>query len=356
MPEPRYDHGVALLSDSRVLVAAGYSDVPAPQSLGSSAIFDPLTGAWAASGALSVAREGAPLVALADGGALIIGGEVPGEEHHIALQSAERYDPSNGSWRETPPMTIARTHAASVRLPDGRVLVIGGANGAPDGNRFLATAEIYDPVEDTWKPTRGELNVARDRHLAVVLRDGRALVVGGEASGGVDTLVTELYDPETDSFVVAGNTHDPRYDASAVVLSDGRVLVTGGWNPQGGQASPPMQVSTEIYDPARGMWESAAPLITGRRHHASFALATGEVVVAGGTTTQRDALTSTEIFDPARGTWREGPELPTGAFSRSWAPIPLPDGSVMLTGGLGVGEEPDSLRVLDAVQILRGGL
>lgn len=349
LPEPRSEHGVTLLSDGRVLVAGGYNEMPAPHVLGSSATFDPKAETWTVAGDLNVARQGGQLVALPDGDAILIGGEVPGETYQLALQSAERFDAETKTWRETPKMSTARKGMASVRLQDGRVLVIGGANGPPDGNRFLATAEIYNPTNNTWTLTRGQLNVARDQHLAVPLRDGRVLVVGGEGPWYVNTLVTELYDPKTDSFVVVGNTNAPRYEASATLLSDGRVLVAGGWNPQREPTPQPAHASAEIYDPARGTWELTAPLTTGRRDHATFLLPSGHVMVAGGTSGQ-EVLSSTEVFDPKANTWTVGPDLPTGVFSRSWVPLRLLDGTTLLTGGFAQGLSSGTFIVSDASQ------
>jgi sugar (pentulose or hexulose) kinase len=51
----------------------------------------------------------------------------------------------------------ARAGAACVGLPDGRALVLGGA----DGNTSLLSAEIFDPKENTWVAV-GNMGVARD--------------------------------------------------------------------------------------------------------------------------------------------------------------------------------------------------
>lgn len=350
MPSPRYEHGGAVLTDGRVLVAGGMTDTPMEQMLGSSATYDPQVGSWTPAGDLNLARQGGDLTALLDGDAVIVGGAIPGETYHHGVNGVERFDASTGTWSEAAKMSTARKGMATVRLSDGRIMVIGGADGPPDGSRFLATAEIYDPIQNTWTPTHGKLNIARDHHLAVVLHDGRVLIVGGEGPWKVDTLVSELYDVATDSFVEAGRTNMARYEASATLMPDGRVLVAGGWNPQGGSPPPPVHASTEIFDPARGTWELAAPMTTGRRNHAAFVLPSGQVMVAGGTSDQ-GVLTSTEVFDPETNSWSAGPDLPTGALSRSWVPINLPGGAVMLTGGYGQGGMLDSLTVLDDAQV-----
>ena len=68
-------------------------------------------------------------------------------------------------------------------LPDGRVLVAGGTNNFVDtGVGALSSAEVYDPVADTWTP----LPPMHDRRLwptLAVLSDG-VYVAGGLFSSG----------------------------------------------------------------------------------------------------------------------------------------------------------------------------
>jgi hypothetical protein len=63
----------------------------------------------------------------------------------------------------------------------------------------LATAELYDPVSGTFSPTGG-MAQARETHTATLLNDGRVLVAGGVAYGGIGvfyggTSSAELYTP-----------------------------------------------------------------------------------------------------------------------------------------------------------------
>ena len=57
------------------------------------------------------------------------------------LRSAELYDPRKGASRQTGPMRTPRGAHVAVRLRDGRVLVVGGS----DGDQVLASTEVYDP-------------------------------------------------------------------------------------------------------------------------------------------------------------------------------------------------------------------
>ncbi len=60
-------------------------------------------------------------------------------------------------------------HTATL-LPDGRVIVAGGA--------LTPVVELYDPVTGTWRPTF-ELPEARQQHTATLLPTGEVLIIGG---------------------------------------------------------------------------------------------------------------------------------------------------------------------------------
>jgi hypothetical protein len=81
-------------------------------------------------------------------------------------------------WSVVAPMVHARAQGASVLLPDGKVLVIGGTFGPDNPDYAVLEAEIYDPVANTWS-SAGTAAVKRLYHsVAIVLPDGRVFVGG----------------------------------------------------------------------------------------------------------------------------------------------------------------------------------
>src|SRR4029453_18119779 len=82
-----------------------------------------------------------------------------------------------GTWTETGSLNTARFGHTATLLPDGMVLVAGGADSNANA---LASAELYDPATGTWTAT-GSLANARNGHTATLLADGKALVSWGIA-------------------------------------------------------------------------------------------------------------------------------------------------------------------------------
>ncbi len=228
MAGPRYVASAALLADGRVLVAGGLSG---RDLLSSAELYDPTTGLFSATGDLIEARAQPNAVAmLADGRVLIAGGD--GDAGPLA--SAELYDPATGTFSATGPMPEARVVQSLVALDDGKVLMVGGSDGGFSGGFpiYYPTAALYDPATDTFGAT-GALAFPREMQAASRLPDGRVLVAGGAHlagnPGSVTVATAEIYDPANGKFSVAGDMAVPRYEAIPITLADGSILLAGGW-------------------------------------------------------------------------------------------------------------------------------
>ena len=76
------------------------------------------------------------------------------------LASAEVYDTASGTWTEVGSLANKRDYHTATLLPNGKVLVAGGA----DFDVYeLSSAELYDPATGTWQAT-GSLATARFVH------------------------------------------------------------------------------------------------------------------------------------------------------------------------------------------------
>ncbi len=241
--------------------------------------------------------------------------------------------PPVGQWVGAPHLTAIRGTTTVVRLGDGRVLAGGGGVGAIP----LAAAELFDG--NGWTQTGG-LAQARRGHQAVVLDDARVLVAGGVAGG--DLLASaEVYHPASGTWTRTGDMTTPRLGHSLTVLSDGRVLAAGGTALGGGQGAAGGQTirpeaSAEIYDPRTGVWRRVGQMASPRFEHTATLLPDGRVLLVGGLGPAEGGvapLASAELFDPAANAFVRTSDLNEPRTNH--AAVVLPDRSVLVTGGAG---------------------
>jgi hypothetical protein len=193
MSYSRDRHTATLLSDGTVLAAGGY-DTDFGSALSTGEVYDPVQQSWQiVPGSMSSAREDFTATLLMDGtGTVVLAGGTDG--FNGPLSSVDFYIPgvgggsgggsggSGGSgnlgfFMPAPPLNVARMqHVASI-LPNGQVLVAGGT----DGVSSLGSAEVYDPVQQTWTLVDSMLYPAT-APTATALQSGYVLVAAAPTS------------------------------------------------------------------------------------------------------------------------------------------------------------------------------
>jgi hypothetical protein len=315
MAFPRQYHAATRLANGHVLVAGGMDEGLVLQA----EVYDPVSATWTATAPVLEGRYGHTLTLLDDGTVLMAGGYTVRSDAS-ASASAELYDPATHTWTSTGDMTGVRTLHTATLLPDGRVLVAGGAtynggNGAP-----IETAEIYDPTHRTWTAIR-PMTEARGAHTATLLPDGTVLVTGGigtsseEASPTNTALAsTERFDPATGRWTAGGAMDEGRAKHTATLLPDGRVFVSEG-------------VGADLFDPRDGSWTPAE--LGGTSIASAVLLPAGMLMVIG--FDGQGATPASEIHDPRTGSWTGAASLTLIRFG--WTATLLAHGTVLVTGG-----------------------
>jgi hypothetical protein len=223
LAQRRAGHTATLLGDGRVVIAGGYNG----EYLTSVEVFEPSTKRFHPAGSLREGRSGQTATLLSDGRVLFVGGVGRG---WTFLRSAELHDPRTGRSESVGSMNLPRESHTATLLADGRVLIIGGHSGRRPNMEVHASAELFDPRTGRFEAA-GALEIPRHKHDALRLADGRVLVIGGaDRTDRVHYATTELYSPRTATFERGPSMANRRYKiaGTAVLLSSGDVLVTSG--------------------------------------------------------------------------------------------------------------------------------
>ena len=291
LPTPMGAPTVATLLDGRVLVMSN------SKQTNTALLYDPLGGTSVPVGPMvSPDRMLGSAVRLQDGRVFVTGDGV-----------SEIFDPTTLKFASVGPMVTARSFPELALLPDGHVLVVGGAQ--PGGSTRLHSAELFDPVSLSFSPTGA---MSFDGGPMVTLPDGRVFVASSPN--------TEVYDPRSGTFAFAGVIL-PGGVTGATALADGRVAIIG------------VTSATGFYSGGFfGVWDLA-----GQTYRE----------VWGGS--QSHPLWSATTLD-------DGRVLVTGGRGAPWAGVLDPATEQMTTVGAPAYSRPASTRLLDGRVLIVGGL
>jgi len=261
-------HGFAapgtLLADGRFLYGDGSDGTRAE-------IYDPISNTWSLTGNMQLGRDwGGPLVTLPSGKVLLAGGRDLSVQ---ATNETELFDPQSGAWTVAASMHMPRHLATATLLQDGRVLVVGGYVCLNQTGCSTKTAEIYNPIANTWSVV-APMSADRGRHDAILLHDGRVLVAGGGSDTPGASGTAEIYNPATGIWQSATPMPHSRLGLKLAGLPNGTVLAIGGeW---GGVVQ-----QVDLYQPDTNQWKKAGS-IPGRTYFSAITLNNGDVIVPGG--------------------------------------------------------------------------
>jgi len=279
-------------------------------------MFDPVSGMkWYPPDSLSA--QGCHIVTLnTDGGMFLTGGSMGGGPLDPVVKIAKTYWRNTNAWVRNADMNTGRWYPGLVRLPDERLLVLGGELNDPGYGRTNG-CEIYDPRSNSWTNT-GSFNLPTEIPPALLLYTGEVLktwrypelynittgtwrpaanmlqprtgAAGGDHADheivplpdgrvmalGIFPLVTnagtrfcEFYSPSNNSWTLGPNPRALRNRPEALILPDGRVLSFGGQ--YSGPTPAPVPLANagtipnctkvaDLYDPTSNSWRAMADL------------------------------------------------------------------------------------------------
>lgn len=272
-------HAAALLPDGRVLVAGGRTCTGPPPATcdftfrtDSAELYDPATGTFTPTGSMGAFRHTTSAAVLPGGQVLVPAGFAAADPHDTDA-TADRYDASTGTWSPTGTMNRSRARQGAVALPGGTVVVGPGSRSTTFGPPFVATindtAETYDPANGSWQLTGNPVLPGRFNFQQALLPNGKALLVGGfggPAGGEGLTRTAEVYDPATRTWAPAGTTTHLHGTSSSLANTHDAVVLSA--HPRtfrfgercGANCGKVLVVGDNLADPVADLYTPAPPV------------------------------------------------------------------------------------------------
>ena len=291
----------------------------------------------------SGSAQGCHMVTLNTIGALMfVGGSAGGNPLDPVLKTVKHYWRNTNSWIQMADMKVGRWYAGLVRLPDERILVMGGELDNPSYGRTNG-CEIWNPASNTWTIT-GSFNLPTEIAPAILLLTGEVLKTWRypelyTISNGTWRAAATMLQTRNGA---AGGDHA---DHECVHLPDGRVMAVG-------IAPTVTNGSTrfvEFYEPTNNTWTLGPNPRAIRNRPEALMLPDGRVLSFGGqysgpapasvATTNAGTIPYctrvADIYDPASNTWRAMADMNRFIHYHN-VTVLVPDGRVIATGGAGV--------------------
>lgn len=322
-------------------------------------------------------------VPMADGRVLFTGGsryEYLGNDalqQEYGLNYARVYSPSTNTFsRVTTTMKGGLTnmegqawYPTNTRMPDGKVLVIGGFARCCNDAYVNRTVQTFDPVaqtngQDPWTQLASHANVPSD--LGPGIRDyvhtfllpqtisvngmNRSVAMVG-ANGRIVYMNTDAGVSESQRFTYPINNQRANaaaaWDSTAALTSTGEIMMMGGTDNNA------TAQKVDLFQPSNNTWRSIDTGI-GRRNASSVLLPDGNVLLINGGTDERAFAgdrRQPQILNPKTGAITTLPAWPNDSRERGYHnfAILLKDGRVLIGGGIspigGIGCERPDVRI-----------
>lgn len=249
MPTERYRFGIAVVEGKIYAIGGLTSDGP----LGANEVYDPAANTWETKNPMPTPKYYFA-VAVYDNKIYTFGGLTgPPLQNNTYVGITEVYDPATDTWETKTSMPTNRS-ALCASVVDEKIILAGGIVYGPPPS-FSSTSEVtevYDPKTDTWTSKASIPTPVCSYTSAVV--DNKIYVIGGSKQDTTYSRLNQVYDAETDTWTEAVPIPTGvRFAAVGVTigaLAPERIYVVGGSTAQ----FPDGSNLTQIYDPEKDSW------------------------------------------------------------------------------------------------------
>src|SRR5579871_545413 len=275
------------------------------------------TGTWTKLANAAPSGIGTMLL-MSDGTVLAEGANTVNNWYKLTPDASGSY--VNGAWSTLASMHHTRLYMASTVMPNGRVYVAGGEYSEQSETN---TAEIYDPVANTWTNIPNFPQSTLGDSPSAILPDGTIL------QGHNGSNLSYIYNPTANTWTPTGSKleGDHSSEETFVLLPDHSVLTynicySSGAGCHTGDA--------QRYVPSSGTWVAAGTApnnltsgSVGYEMGPAFRLPDGRVFQFG-------ATGHTAIYTPSTNSWVAGPDMPSSLGADDAPGAMMPNGHILI--------------------------
>ncbi len=258
MPTARSEFGVAVVNGKIYAIGGyGYSYLNINEE------YDPATNTWATKKLMPTAR-GSFAIAVYQNKIYVMGGSIGfdwAKEESILCSFNEVYDPLTDTWETKTSMPTNRSQL-NANVVNGKIYLIGGRTGGQ--YTTVSLNEVYDPSTDTWT-TKEPIPYPVVEYASAVV-DNKIYVIGGqdEFHPDVNVAFNQIYDPETDIWSYGASLPTAVWQAAAGattgIMAPKRIYVIGGMPRHDADGTN----ITQVYNPENDTWTFGASMPTAR--------------------------------------------------------------------------------------------
>jgi hypothetical protein len=301
---------------------------------------------WTEKAPMPTARDDLS-VAVVNGKIYAIGGTVIVYQDAVRTDSKdvgvnEVYDPATNTWTTKKSMPIPSSGFATAVYQD-KIYCIGGgvtdfynvSKGNWDIKLGTGFNQVYDPATDKWENLTSMPIPEINSKASVV--NGKIYLLGGHPN----TTLNEVYDPLADNWTSKSPMPEGFYGVPTVysdkIYAVGQISEGGYYDSNGHYVLTKITPMTQIYNPEKDTWTLAAT--TGPQFYTeSFSIATSGItapkkiyVFYNPSDAPNNKLYMNQAYDPETGSWENGAGIPT---QRNSFAVAVVDDLIYVIGGL----------------------
>jgi hypothetical protein len=329
--------------------------------------FSPIVSAAAPTScqSLRTARAGHVATLLKSGKVFIAGGFnlSRGNNDKVHLADTEIFNPATGAFELAKPLSLTvqgsvyqlpRAYPASVRIPNGQVVIWGGETYTNNVAAPQTTILFYDEDVDDYGAVgpRTPAPIGRSHHKMVVDANGKIFVAGGVTrypgsnQGIVPVNEVEWLDTATNLYKIVDGVTLPREDPVVMPVKNGEFIAVAGGS-DGAMLRSDITFFKFTGTTFAQQSTSMPPRLTdpGRRAAAGALIRDGaDLLVIGGYNDAKQVkpIASSEVLTAASATVGAGPDIRTARGDL--CAVTMGDGRVLAAGGrtADTGSQPKS--------------